>query len=910
MSNGTAVVTGIAGTSTLHSLTITGFANIRVRGIAAQAILHKAHGKGTATATITGIVTTGTVGTATGILEFRTTDVTGVRTVAAVGIVSVRGFNFKNYLSPYIYNQVPAYIREQYPQFVNFLTAYYRYLDTDSQPHDLLLNSSSWTDIDATLDAFVIKLQKQFAFNFSNKTIVDSRRFVKLVHEFYEAKGTEQSIELFFKLLYNDRVAVEYPSKLILKASDGRWKREISIKLNTVNYSGHKLYVYFAQRYTEAQGRANGYVFQIGNGTNPFDLINKIVDITFYETVPGEGTVHRRLPVNIIDVKQTLNPNIYDLTVEIDPLTEILDTALVEFDDEVYGTVTRQYLTYTVIDPGEGFRPGDVLYVNEEGFNGDYFADDYLENQDETQSDVYVSDNPLNNGILRVSEIDENGGIVTASIINTGYLFTQESFDISLNSINSTLPADISFTTGFIYQRPGLFTDASGLLSDVCKIQDNLFYQAYSYVIKSKIDPTEWKPSYLKTVHPAGVKLFSEYIITDTADLRSAFAATDDTRETLRSFANSVEMFDDISFDFQVVLDPDFVTSDFIFFTFDKVINTDTITATDAGAILSVGKGVTETVTTGDSLVSVIDFSRVVPESVASSDMIALDIGKPITDSAISNDTLAVAFSQASEDSTITDDTLIVFAVNKIAADTTTVSESAVLGYGKNPTDSISATEVLVRSVDKAITETATSSEVVSLAIQKPLSDTVTIIDNGTIIDVVTPFANEAVGSSDAINSFTLEKGLIDIPVSSEIFTIDIAKPFSDATSGSTDAAVIGFTKSVSDSLTAGEVLTYVMDWNKPQSDSVTTDDDVAVVTTWSRNFNETPVATEQFSRAITWDRTFTESAESDEAISINTGKGLTDTPSAADSGTGYVQDYTNPTYSDPGYTGSTFSFT
>src|SRR5690606_31273579 len=61
--------------------------------------------------------------------------------------------------------------------------------------------------------------------------LVDDRLLLKNIKDFYKAKGTEESIQLLFRILYNELIEFEYPGKYILRASDGRWLVEKSISV-------------------------------------------------------------------------------------------------------------------------------------------------------------------------------------------------------------------------------------------------------------------------------------------------------------------------------------------------------------------------------------------------------------------------------------------------------------------------------------------------------------------------------------------------------------------------------------------------------------------------------------------------------------------------------------------------------
>lgn len=71
------------------------------------------------------------------------------------------------------------------------------------------------------------------------------------------------------------------------------------------------------------------------------------------------------------------------------------------------------------------------------------------------------------------------------------------------------------------YTYPGRYLDDTGFLSSYNFLQDRDYYQNYSYVIKVRKSLTEWMKYVKDIVHPAGMKLFGEYLIYDVQDLVS-----------------------------------------------------------------------------------------------------------------------------------------------------------------------------------------------------------------------------------------------------------------------------------------------------------------------------------------------------------------------------------------------------
>ena len=131
--------------------------------------------------------------------------------------------DFKNSLAYLISNQVPDYIRAEFPQFVLFLEKYYEFLDQDGEANNVLLNASSFSDVNNTLDAFIPSFREQYLQMFPKDSLITDRRLIKFIREFYEAKGSEESILFIFRTFFNEHVDIIYPSTYVLKASDGVW---------------------------------------------------------------------------------------------------------------------------------------------------------------------------------------------------------------------------------------------------------------------------------------------------------------------------------------------------------------------------------------------------------------------------------------------------------------------------------------------------------------------------------------------------------------------------------------------------------------------------------------------------------------------------------------------------------------
>jgi hypothetical protein len=132
----------------------------------------------------------------------------------------------------------------------------------------------------------------------------------------------------------------------------------------------------------------------------------------------------------------------------------------------------------------------------------------------------YPSPTPALNGTLKVLPIllDQNGGIDTQRLAVLGYDYPETFLSVLSSEEPDSEPAVYIITSEFVARTGGYYNDVSGFTSDRSKIQDNDFYQDYSYVIKSGVTFDQFKDVIYKMTHPAGMKVFSEQLISETIE--------------------------------------------------------------------------------------------------------------------------------------------------------------------------------------------------------------------------------------------------------------------------------------------------------------------------------------------------------------------------------------------------------
>ena len=138
-------------------------------------------------------------------------------------------------ISPLVAQQLPDFVRGEYPVFVTFIEKYYEWMQQSGNLIDESNNIRYAQDIDLATDEYVALIQKEFLPFFPQESALDKRKFLKLVNQFYSSKGTPDSVKFLFQALYNEKIDIYYPKEDILIASDGKWVLPLALRIDTTD---------------------------------------------------------------------------------------------------------------------------------------------------------------------------------------------------------------------------------------------------------------------------------------------------------------------------------------------------------------------------------------------------------------------------------------------------------------------------------------------------------------------------------------------------------------------------------------------------------------------------------------------------------------------------------------------------
>lgn len=192
------------------------------------------------------------------------------------------------------------------------------------------------------------------------------------------------------------------------------------------------------------------------------------------------------------------------------------------------------------------------------------------------EGQIVIGDNTGAYG--RVENVDRvtESGVAITELYLSNIIGTFANNETITSNITST-KASITVSSGnALQEKPGRYIGTHGQLSSDQRLQDSLYYQDYSYVLRSPQFVERYRETVLNLLHPGGTKLFGETTII------SPFSVRSETSDT----ALDISIKFDMSTDQQtgnvesVIILPDFVGAGRLFIpgavatnTIDKLIS-------------------------------------------------------------------------------------------------------------------------------------------------------------------------------------------------------------------------------------------------------------------------------------------------------------------------------------------------
>jgi hypothetical protein len=370
-------------------------------------------------------------------------------------------------ISPFIEDQFPSFMKEDYKKLILFIKAYYEWLEQPNNSGYILQNLNTIKDIDSNGEEFFKHFKNTYLESFPDILIANSNgefpnrtTLLKKIRDFYGNKGTENSYKFLFRLLYNSELEIYTPKEDILKVSAGEWYEPKSIK--TTSSSGQRIF--------SAYG---GEIVQYETDSSDIVAASAFID-SIVQYVEAGALITEFFITNISGI---FLPN---RSVSI-----------------IQGDITFQEFTYSVLGEffiqtaGTGYVVGNQIFVSGSG-----------------------------SGFASIVEVTGLGGsIKKISIKKSGVNFFNQVTGTIINDTGTNSTATILFNPTAVTNYPGFFRSDNGKLSSDKKIQDGNYYQEFSYDLRSGLSIDRYFSVLNKIIHPAGMKMFGSILLQSNLNL-------------------------------------------------------------------------------------------------------------------------------------------------------------------------------------------------------------------------------------------------------------------------------------------------------------------------------------------------------------------------------------------------------
>jgi len=127
------------------------------------------------------------------------------------------------HISPLIAGQFPAFYRDQGPNFIAFVKAYYEWAEQSGNFIEQSRSLFDNLDIDRTSADFISHFKSQYISLLPDSVLGDKRLLMKHILDLYRSKGTPRAYSLLFRILFDEDIEFYIPNDYIFKASDNEW---------------------------------------------------------------------------------------------------------------------------------------------------------------------------------------------------------------------------------------------------------------------------------------------------------------------------------------------------------------------------------------------------------------------------------------------------------------------------------------------------------------------------------------------------------------------------------------------------------------------------------------------------------------------------------------------------------------
>jgi hypothetical protein len=218
-------------------------------------------------------------------------------------------------ISSLIPDLVPEHINQTYPDFIEFLELFNDYLVSENRASHYVNRIADQRDIDLVEEQFLTNLQQEIGISIPRSFAADPRLFYTKLVDFYQSRGTPDSIVSFFNLLFNDEVEIYFPKEDMFIPSDNPWNDfAADVKANPGNYQPTNTFTVSGTT-SEVFGQDDNNFWLLYN--TPIVFVNGVLNntwksSTYFRTYSGDDPEDEDSVTQTLAYKLTFTPALSD----------------------------------------------------------------------------------------------------------------------------------------------------------------------------------------------------------------------------------------------------------------------------------------------------------------------------------------------------------------------------------------------------------------------------------------------------------------------------------------------------------------------------------------------------------------------------------------------------------------------
>ncbi len=440
-----------------------------------------------------------------------------------------------NSMIPALTHKLPEFVRENYPNFVQYIRDYLAFLEQDENFLGIVNSWRNNLEPSLKVEPYIDAILSDLGFVSGQNLAVDKHLLIHLLRDFYLSRGNEASFRFLFRMLFNADVEIRYPRERMLVPSHAEY--------------GERHFIFTTANNINAINFQNVVLFVQQNGGTLTGLTSKAkASIENIQIFHGSGTPYFRVEI--------LRPNLEFIVNE--PVTiDAGESQITEF--------VKPILDVEVVSRGSGYTEGDVVQVSGAMLNG-YATIESTVKGGVDKLDILSpgqghevgdsirarSDDDGFGFSAKVTEVDGSGGVIGHTIVSPGYNYERlpqiyidgstSQFKPSSSTIgaiqsikvenpyvdfeNATITISSRTGSGAVLRARAVsrwvtrdWADRKGFLEENSTLIDSDKVQQFSYSIVSSISSKQYESFVDDYLHPVGYVKSSSYEIVSNLGL-------------------------------------------------------------------------------------------------------------------------------------------------------------------------------------------------------------------------------------------------------------------------------------------------------------------------------------------------------------------------------------------------------